>query len=190
MRFNVFVTKNTWVFSVSRFVSTACTRFLIITLLFGFLIPKFSFNLFLIIAFLYEIYHWIFSWGVGHCCVVGIPCSPAISCAFSNVRSLPTLTSFSPMFVFWVPITRRSRKTLFASSWMHSFTNSLWLVTNWSRVYPSVWKRLWNLYVIYQSRSWFYISFKPSANSCVRKKWNLPVPRPCVFHLSLRVAVW
>lgn len=145
---------------------------------------------FLIIAFLYEIYHWFFSWGVGHCCVVGIPCSPAISCAFSNVRSLPTLTSFSPMFVFWVPITRRSRKILFASSWMHSFTNSLWLVTNWSRVYPSVWKRLWNLYVIYQSRSWFYISFKPSANSCVRKKWNLPVPRPCVFHLSLRVAVW
>lgn len=46
MRFNVFVTKNTWVFSVSRFVSTACTRFLIITLLFGFLIPKLSFNLF------------------------------------------------------------------------------------------------------------------------------------------------
>lgn len=188
MRFNVFVTKNTWVFSVSRFVSTACTRFLIITLLF--LYRNFLSTFFLIIAFLYEIYHWIFSWGVGHCCVVGIPCSPAISCVFSNVRSLPTLTSFSPMFVFWVPITRRSRKILFASSWMHSFTNSLWLVTNWSRVYPSVWKRLWNLYVIYQSRSWFYISFKPSANSYVRKKWNLPVPRPCVFHLSLRVAVW
>lgn len=72
MRFNVFVTKNTWVFSVSRFVSTACTRFLIITLLFGFLIPKFSFNLFLIIAFFYEIYHWIFSRGVRHC--LGLRC--------------------------------------------------------------------------------------------------------------------
>lgn len=42
------------------------------TLFFGFLIPKCSFNLFLIIAFLYESYLWIFSRGVRHC--LGLRC--------------------------------------------------------------------------------------------------------------------
>lgn len=113
---NVFGTKNTWVFSVSRFVSTACTRFLIITLLFGFLIPKFSFNLFLIIAFLYEIYLWIFSRGVRHEWLALWAFHAVLQSLvlFSNVRSLPTLTSFSPMFVFCISVTRRSRKIVFA----------------------------------------------------------------------------
>lgn len=188
MRFNVFVTKNTWVFSVSRFVSTACTRFLIITLLFGFLIPKFSFNFFS--------HHSVSLWNLP---LNLLPRSGTLlrcghsmqSCNILCFLQREVTANIDKFFAYvCVPITRRSRKILFASSWVHSFTNSLWLVTNWSRVYPSVWKRLWNLYVIYQSRSWFYISFNPSANSCVRKKWNLPVPRPCVFHLSLRVAVW
>lgn len=96
----------TWVFSISMFVSTACTciRFMIITrLCWVFYQNVVSFSLFLIIEFLCfldDIYLGNFSRGVRH--FVSLRCGHFLQSfnllSFFNVRSLPLLTMFFAYF--------------------------------------------------------------------------------------------